>query len=106
MCDGPPYMNRKITLFAFGFSSGGLGASGFDDAAAPMTLAACAWFLKNPSLSSSPASATPVNPAPACQRNSRRVRRQNVLAGLGASVLMCVLSGPSPLYPGERLGEG
>ena len=31
----------------------------------------------NPSRASIPVSARPVNPPPACQRNSRRVRRQN-----------------------------
>src|SRR4051812_12606739 len=77
-CDGPPYMNRKMTLFALGANGEDLGARGLVEANALCE--------KKPTLSSSPASATPVNPAPACQRNSRRVRPQKVLVGLRGSV--------------------
>src|SRR5947207_2939710 len=64
-------MNRKMTLFALAAKWAGFGASGL-----ALTSAADAG-LKKPSAVSNPVSATPVNPAPASQRNSRRVRRQN-----------------------------
>src|SRR3982751_1623619 len=87
MCDGPPYMNRKMTLLALGANSGALGASALARAVADTAMSAPrAGRAKKPSLSSSPASATPVKPAPACQRNSRRVRPQKVLVGLRGSV--------------------
>src|SRR5262245_47477364 len=70
---GPPYMNRKMTLLAFAAKCGFFGASGLTNAAGRGGAAARA--AKNPS-SSSPARATPVKPAPASQRNSRRVRPQ------------------------------
>ena len=70
-------LRSSMTLFALAAKCGGLGASGLagrDSAAAARP--------KKLSADSRPASATPVKPAPASQRNSRRVRRQKVLAGL------------------------
>src|SRR5215213_9576406 len=79
-------MNRKMTLFALPLNCWGLGESGLGDGAdAP---AASALPAKNPARSSNPESATPVNPAPACQRNSRRVRPQKVFKGLFNWVLI------------------
>src|SRR4051794_4542721 len=72
---GPPYMNRKITLFAFAGKCPGFGASGLADLAADS--AAPAVRPKNRSRESISTSPRPVKPAPACQRNSRRVRPQN-----------------------------
>ena len=66
-------MNRKITLFAFGVNMGGLAASGFVKG---VPVAACVCRAKN-SPSRRLESARPVNDAPASQKNSRRVRRQN-----------------------------
>src|SRR5688500_5886185 len=73
-------MNRKMTLLALGANCDARGASGLTVACAAPP-AAIAWREKKPALSSRPARATPVKPAPACQRNSRRVRPQNVLLG-------------------------
>src|SRR5207244_1798933 len=71
---GPPYMNRKITLRAFGSKCGGRGASGLMKRAGRVS--ARAW-LKKPSADSRPVRATAPKPAPVSQRNSRRVRPQN-----------------------------
>ena len=78
---GPPYMNRKITLFAFGVKCGSLGASGSVRAAVSC---ADADGSKNPSAESSEVRATEPKPAPVCQRNSRRVRWQKSGRGMGA----------------------
>src|SRR5262245_25316663 len=77
MCDGPPYMNRKMHALAFGSKCGFFGASGLTKA---VFVAALACPGKNPSADSSPARAAEVNPAPVSHRNSRRVRPQNWLA--------------------------
>ena len=66
-------MKRKITLFALGAKWGSFAASGLAQAVAPS--AARVWLAKNPP-SRSPERASPVNDAPASQKNSRRVRRQ------------------------------
>src|SRR4051812_37965949 len=71
---GPPYMNRKMTLFAVAGSSGGLGASGFCGCGEAQAAA-----LKKPSPASREVRAAAPNPQPVSQRNSRRVRRQKVL---------------------------
>src|SRR3954454_2325013 len=82
-------MNRKITLLALGAKCGGFGASGLANVLAPAAAAPASAALarpaKNLSPESSPAKATPVNPAPASQRNSRRVRWQKVPAGVVGS---------------------
>src|SRR3954447_17422627 len=70
---GPPYMNRKMTLLAFGSKWGRFGASGLANALAPS--AAVAWESKN-APSRRPESATEAKPPPACQRNSLRVLPQ------------------------------
>src|SRR5262245_16765391 len=72
---GPPYMKRKMTLFAFAVRWLFFGASGLAKGVPPS--AATAWLVKKPSAESKPVSAAAVKPAPASQRNSRRVRRQN-----------------------------
>src|SRR5262245_33370188 len=63
----------KMTLFAFGAWCGFFGASGLTYFVTPSAATAC--LAKKPP-SSNPASASPVKPAPASQRNSRRVRPQ------------------------------
>src|SRR5690242_15540238 len=73
-------MKRKMTLFASPAKGAALGYVGlrlFAMASAPPAVRS-----KNPSADSIAVSATPVNFAPASQRNSRRVRRQKVLEGL------------------------
>src|SRR4051794_17187196 len=67
--EGPPYMNRKMTLVAFASKWGGLGDSGSGASAAVAR-------GRNPSSASIEARARPAKPPPACQRNSRRVRPQ------------------------------
>src|SRR4051794_4677488 len=71
-------MKRKMTLFALPGKCVGFGASGLAGAAAARP-------PKKPSCERSPVSARPVKPAPASQRNSRRVRRQNWRALMGQS---------------------
>ena len=63
-CDGPPFIMRKMQLFAFAGKCGFLGARGPRGASA------------RDSDASSPASATPANPPPISQMSSRRVRPQ------------------------------
>src|SRR3954471_2669372 len=97
-------MKRKMTLLALGAKGGALGARAL---AFDTTSAARAWRAKKPSRSSRPASATPVKPAPACQRNSRRVRPQNVLEGFRGFIAVPIGAprlAPSPSYSGERVG--
>src|SRR5688500_13199703 len=60
-----------MTLFAFAGSCGFFGASGLTNGVLPSAATAC---LAKKAASSIPAIATPVNPAPASQRNWRRVR--------------------------------
>src|SRR5262245_43458115 len=72
---GPPYMNRKMTLFAFGAKCGFFGASGLTNFVRPSAAADCAAKKSSPSR---PARATEAKPPPACQRNSRRVRPQKL----------------------------
>src|SRR3954470_19790800 len=69
---GPPYMNKKMTLFAVPGSDGALGASGLANCGA-----ASARCEKKPSTDSSDVSAAAPKPQPVSQRNSRRVRPQN-----------------------------
>ena len=52
-CDGPPYMKRKITDFAFGAKCGARGSSGFVD-------------FRTPSAASNDRKPSAPNPAPAC----------------------------------------
>src|SRR5262245_29318495 len=80
-CDGPPYMNRKMTALALAGNIGFLGAIGLTNlvaslgaSAGPPASAGSLW--NNPARPSAP------NPAPVSHRNSRRVRRQNWLAAL------------------------
>src|SRR5688572_8086171 len=75
-------MNRKMTLLALAANCGGLGASGLARAGPRGDSAATA----RPGGGRRPARASPVNPAPASQRNSRRVRRQKVPGGPGWSL--------------------
>src|SRR5258708_39336648 len=74
-------MNRKTTLFALGPKCGGRGASGLATDCG-LTDSCAATLPKKPSSESSAASATPVKPAPASQRNSRRVRPQKLPCGM------------------------
>src|SRR5437762_818019 len=69
-------MNRKMTFFAFGVKCGCRGANGLAVIVGVVGSAA-----KKPSCDKRAVSATPVKPAPASQRNSRRVRRQKVFVG-------------------------
>ena len=70
---GPPYMKRKMTLFAFAACIGFFAAIGFR----PATSSA-AWTIgAKPSRPRRPVSANPVKAPPVCQKNSRRVRPQN-----------------------------
>src|SRR5438067_1921786 len=85
-------MYRKITLRALGRKWGFRGASGLADG--PAAVAAFARAAKNPSRSSRPARARPVKPAPASQRNSRRVRWQKVPSGRGKSEARSAMAGP------------
>src|SRR5262249_37091425 len=94
-------MNRKMTLFALGAKCGGRGASGFADGAVWL---ACAGLSKKPSCDKSAVSATPVKPAPASQRNSRRVRRQKVLAGLESFISVPIHRHPARVSY-DRLGH-
>src|SRR5262245_13849296 len=82
MCDGPPYMNRKITLFAFAGKCAGLGASGL--ALATSSARACG---KKPSRVSRSIRPSEAKPEPACQRNSRRVRPQKLGRGFTVASL-------------------
>src|SRR5688572_14036543 len=93
-------MNRKMTLLALGAKCGIFGASGLTALAAG-TVAAAALLLKKPSRWRRPERARPVKPAPACQRNSRRVRRQKVFDGLDGWVLIPTVS---PSDQGGRSG--
>src|SRR6478672_11032189 len=68
---GPPYINRKITLFAFAGSNGGLRANGLANCGP-----ASARCEKKPSPDRSEASAAAPKPQPVSHRNSRRVRPQ------------------------------
>src|SRR5947209_4190350 len=76
---GPPYMNRKMTLFALGWNMGRFGASGLTNLLTPS--AATASRAKKPSADSRPVRATEVKPPPASHKNSRRVRPQNWRCG-------------------------
>src|SRR4051794_13458201 len=67
-------MNRKMTDLALPGSIGALGASGLANLLAPS--AATAWLARKPSFDSMSIRPRLVKPAPACQRNSRRVRLQ------------------------------
>src|SRR5947208_3123754 len=69
-------MNRKMTLLAFADFGGAFAASGFTSFGRDSS--AAARLLKNPSADKRPASAKPVNFAPASHRNSRRVRPQKL----------------------------
>jgi hypothetical protein len=71
---GPPYMNRKMTLFALAVRNGGRGVSGLADKVAPLAAGA-----KKPSAPSSDVSAAAPNPQPVSHKNSRRVRPQKFL---------------------------
>src|SRR5947208_17012135 len=75
-------MNRKMTLLALPLKCWGLGESGLAEGASGAGALAKALPEKKPARSSRPERATPVKPAPACQRNSRRVRPQKVFEGL------------------------
>src|SRR5215468_4871326 len=79
-----------MTLFALGAKCGFLGASGLTNFVTPSAAAACEAKKRS---SSRPARATPVKPAPASQKNSRRVRPQK-LRGVCAIVVS-----PSILLP-------
>src|SRR5437763_6108147 len=72
----------KMTAFALAGNIGFLGAIGLTNAAGILWPSPAAARLKNPSRSSNPVRASPPNPAPDCQRNSRRVRPQNWPWGL------------------------
>src|SRR4051794_10200353 len=76
MLGGPPYMNRKMTCFAFAAKCGSLGASGLvklvGATEAELLSAPYACLAKKPSCSSMPVRARPVKPAPISQRNWRR----------------------------------
>src|SRR3954451_6986140 len=67
---GPPFIIRKMTLLTFDGKWDGRGLSGLADR---VGLAARAWREKKPSPSRSDVSASPANPAPISQTNSRRV---------------------------------
>src|SRR5581483_8284440 len=75
-------MKRKMTLLALAGKCGRRGASGFGEEAGAL---ADTWAKK--ASSSRPASARPVKPAPASQRNSRRVRPQKLCFGWGITSL-------------------
>src|SRR6516225_6691249 len=75
-------MKRKITLLALGAKCGALGESGL--AVLGESPAARALLEKRPSRESRSTNPSAVKPAPASQRNSRRVRPQNVLEGQDA----------------------
>src|SRR4051794_293595 len=98
-------MNRKMTLFALPLNCWGLGERGLAEGASGAGALANALLEKKPARSSRPDRATPVKPAPACQRNSRRVRPQKVLEGLLRSALIRTFP-LSPVLGGEGRGEG
>src|SRR6478735_7230710 len=75
-------MKRKITDLALGAKWGCLGARGLADLKGVAPSAATAWDERKPSLERRSRRPSEVKPAPACQRNSRRVRWQKVLEGL------------------------
>src|SRR5688572_24970295 len=75
-------MKRKITLLALAGSMAGLGARGLAKGVTPSAALACEF--RKPSRLRRSTSPRPVKPAPTCQRNSRRVRPQNVLRGEAA----------------------
>src|SRR5258708_5432315 len=93
-------MNKKITFLAFGVNCGSFGASGLRGLSA-----AAAWLAKKPSPESKPVKASPVKPAPASQRNSRRVRRQKAPVGLGWSDECWVISNLRR-YRNTKVGVG
>src|SRR6476620_7402847 len=68
-------MYRNIPLLAFGGACGFFAARGLMNCDTPSAATACRAKKSSPS---SDASATPPNPQPACQRNSRRVRPQKL----------------------------
>src|SRR5262245_8130976 len=82
-------MNRKITAFARPAKCGGLGASGF---AVALSRSAALARLEKKSSPNMPLSATPTNPPPSSQRNSRRVRRQNCFAPTSTSAMCSIRS--------------
>src|SRR5215212_9518742 len=87
-------MNRKMTLLALPLNCCGLGDSGLGVAAGAPGMDATALLPKKPARSSRADSATPVKPAPACHRNSRRVRPQKVLEGRMLTGVRLVQCGP------------
>src|SRR6516165_4068856 len=72
-------MNRKITLLALAGRGDFFGASGLPNFVTPSAATAC--LAKKLSSDKRPVRASPVKPAPASQRNSRRVRPQKPPAG-------------------------
>jgi hypothetical protein len=83
-------MYKKITLVAWGVKCGFFGASGLTHSLVLSAATAC--NLRNPSSPSIPAKATPVNPAPVSQKNSRRVRPQKfVFFGVEFVLLLIVI---------------
>src|SRR3954466_176568 len=72
MCDGPPYINRKMHRLALGITGGASSASGLPTSGRKLWVPACKWRPKKPSPSSSEAKARPVKPAPAWKRKWRR----------------------------------
>ena len=72
-CDGPPFMNRKMTRFARAGKCGGRGASGFEGTSASDGLWLCAGPApRAPASASTLASPRAPNPPPMRQSNSRR----------------------------------
>src|SRR6516165_7273760 len=72
-------MNRKITLLALAGRGDFFGASGLPNFVTPSAATAC--LAKKLSSDRRPVRASPVKPAPASQRNSRRVLPQKERAG-------------------------
>src|SRR5436189_6327838 len=71
-------MKKNMTLLALAGKCDGRSASGLGEPC-PVRGRVGDSLAKNLSCERSPASATPVKPAPASQRNSRRVRRQKLV---------------------------
>src|SRR5260221_1484766 len=79
-------MKRKITLLALGAIIAALAARGLANCETPS--AATAWLEKKPSLLRRSMRPSEVKPAPACQRNSRRVRPPKEGGGLLEGVIL------------------
>src|SRR5258706_2215304 len=100
-------MKRKMTLLALGAIMAALAARGLANWETPS--AATAWEERKPSLLRRSMRPREVKPAPACQRNSRRVRPQKEEAGLLEHRLMTLPftggMGVSPMLSESRHGR-